>query len=75
VVLKANELVVAGVKVDSEHLFVEGKLTPEGAALLAKQFPDQPARFHPGLTKIQLFQAITVQDLVDIIRKRMEAKA
>jgi acyl carrier protein len=74
VVLKANELIVAGVKVDSDHLFAEGKLTIEGAALLAKQFPDQPARFQPGLTKIQLFQSITVQDLADIIRKRMEAK-
>lgn len=74
VVLKANELIVAGGKVDAERLFVEGKLTSEGAAILAKQFPDQPGRFAPGTTKIRLFQSLTVRDLAGIIRERMEAR-
>lgn len=74
VVLKANELVLAGVPMSEEDLFSEGKLTEKGASVLKLHFPDSNGRFIPGLTKMDLFQALTVRDLANIIKMRMDRK-
>lgn len=74
VVLKTNELVFAGVSVSADTLFAEGRLTEEGASLLKKQLPDSNGRFTAGMTKVDLFQSITVRDLSSIIRQRKQAK-
>lgn len=74
VVLKTNELVLGGVSMQEENLFVEGKLTPEGASMLKQQFPHSNGRFEAGMTKVGLFQSITVRDLANIIRERMSGK-
>ena len=71
IALKANELVFAGKKVDTDNLFVEGKLTPEGFTLLREHFPHESGRFSEGMTKIDLFQSITVRDLANIIKQRL----
>ena len=74
VVLKTNELVVGEVSVREDNLFVEGKLTEKGASILKLQFPECSARFKAGITKVDLFHAITVRDLSNIIRQRMSEK-
>lgn len=74
VVLKANELVLGGVSVHEDDLFKEGKLTAEGVSLLKQQFPDSNGRFALGMTKVDLFQSITVRDLANIIRERTSGK-
>jgi acyl carrier protein len=75
VVLKTNELVLGGVSVREDNLFVEGKLTEEGVSLLKQQFPESNGRFAAGMTKVGLFQSVTVRDLANIIRGRMSGKA
>ncbi|HWR72993.1 MAG TPA: phosphopantetheine-binding protein [Nitrospirota bacterium] len=70
VVLKTNELVFAGISVSADTLFVEGKLTEEGTSMLKQQLPDSNGRFKTGMTKVDLFQSITVRDLANIIRQR-----
>lgn len=74
VVLKTNELMVAGASVDPDTLFVEGRLSEEGASMLDQQFPDGAGRFKSGMTKVDFFQSITVRDLANIIRQRMAEK-
>ncbi len=74
VVLKTNELVLGGVSMHEDNLFVEGKLTVEGASMLKQQFPQGNGRFEAGMTKVELFQSITVRDLANIIRERMSGK-
>jgi acyl carrier protein len=74
VVLKTNELVFSGVSVPMDTLFVEGKLTEEGAALLQEKLPDSNGQFRAGMTKVDLFQSLSVRDLADIVRLRRREK-
>ena len=74
VVLKTNELMVAGSAVDPNTLFVEGRLSEEGASILGRQFPESNGRFKAGMTKVDFFQSITVRDLANIIRTRIKEK-
>lgn len=74
VVLKTNELFFSGASVPADTLFIEGKLSEEGAALLKRQLPGNDGRFRAGITKVDLFQSITVRDLASIIRQRTIAK-
>lgn len=74
VVLKANELILSGVSVPADTLFAEGRLTEEGASMLRRQLPGSDGRFAPGMTKVDLFQSISVRDLANIISHRMQKK-
>lgn len=74
VVLKTNELVFSGMSIPADNLFIEGKLSEEGAALIKQQLPENDGRFQAGMTKVDLFQSITVRDLANIIRQRMKEK-
>jgi hypothetical protein len=74
VVLKTNELMVAGASVDPNTLFVEGRLSEDGASLLNRQFPDGNGRFRTGMTKVDFFRSISVRDLANIIRQRTGEK-
>lgn len=74
VVLKTNDLMVAGTSVNGDMFFVEGRLTEEGAVTLNEQFPQSNGRFKTGMTKIDFFQSLTVRDLANIIRQRTEGE-
>jgi len=74
VVLKTNELVLSGVSVPADSLFVEGKLTQEGASMLNQQLSGRNGKFEAGMTKVDLFQSLTVCDLANVIRLRMKEK-
>ncbi len=70
VALKMGELLIADATVDTETLFVEGRLTEEGATLLQEQLVDGKARFAPGMTKMELFRSLSVEDLAEAVRRR-----
>jgi acyl carrier protein len=74
VVLKANEMMVGGI--NPEEYFSDGKLTREGAELINKNLAveDGKERYIEGMTKIDLFSAITVRELGHIIKMKMAAK-
>ena len=74
VVLKTNELVFSGASVSLDSLFAEGRLTEEGAVMLGNQLTEKNGRFQAGMTKVDLFQSITVRDLANSIRQRMSEK-
>lgn len=71
VVLKTDEIIVAGVNPDT--LFAAGKLTREGAELINNNLTASQDRYREGMTKIDLFSALTVSDLAHIIKLKMAA--
>ena len=71
VALKMGELLVADTAVDTDSLFLEGRLTPEGAALLQQQLSGGETRFRAGMTKMDLFQSLSVEDLALAVRQRL----
>jgi acyl carrier protein len=70
VALKMGELLIADTTVDTESLFVEGRLTEEGANLLQGQLGDGKERFTAGMTKMELFRSLSVEDLAAAVRQR-----
>jgi acyl carrier protein len=66
VVLKTDEIIVAGVEPDT--LFQEGKLTSEGASMINNNLPGSRDRYRPGMTKMDLFSVLSVSDLAHIIK-------
>ncbi len=72
VVLKTSELIAGGV--NPESLFVDGRLTAEGAALINKNFTGTETPYKEGMTKVELFSAVTVQNLADIIDLKIKEK-
>lgn len=65
VVLKANEIIVGGI--NSEELFDDDRLTEKGAQVIAEKLADEDGRYKAGMTKVELFSALTVKDLANII--------
>lgn len=68
--IKTNELMIGGAAINPDELFVDGKLTAQGAELINKNFEAQ--RFHEGQLRRELFAAITVRDLANIIKQRKQ---
>jgi acyl carrier protein len=67
VALKTSQLVVAGADLSTDDFFQEGRLTPTGVEALQAHFPNEKERFRQGMTKVDLFQSLTVRDLAAII--------
>lgn len=67
IVLNTNEIIIGGVTINSEKLFIEGKLTKKGADLLNKNSPGRYTKFRTDMSRIELFSSITVKDLAQII--------
>lgn len=72
VVLQTSEIMVGGTDIPADALFRDGKLTDEGEGLLREKFTDYPERFKAGMTKMDLFCLITVRDLANIIKFKIE---
>jgi acyl carrier protein len=72
VVLKMGEILVADTAVDADTLFAEGRLTREGTALLQGQLEEGAERFKSGMTKMELFKSLSVDDLAAAIRQRLD---
>jgi acyl carrier protein len=72
VVLKPDEI-MSGATTDAPGtIFLDGKLTKEGADLLNEKFPGHAEPFAEGMTKRTIYFAITVRDLAAAISARME---
>ena len=74
VALKTGELMSIGAGSDVEHHFVNGKLTAEGAEALNRQFPGKSSPFAVDMTKMALFEMITVRDLAKVIARIQNEK-
>lgn len=72
VVLKTNQIIVAGT--NPEDLFEEERLTEKGAEIIARNLDDQKGRYKKGMTRIELFQTLTVRDLAKVIEIKMAEK-
>ncbi len=70
--IETKEIVSGGSS--EENLFNEGKLTETGVQILRERLPHNPDRFMPNMTKMQIFMAITVGDLIHIISQRQAAE-
>jgi|WetSurMetagenome_2_1015567.scaffolds.fasta_scaffold356774_2 acyl carrier protein len=74
--IETKEIVSGGSGEALERMFNEGALTLEGVAIIRGRMPYKPERFKPGMTKMEIFQSITVMDLVNLIEaKRGSANA
>lgn len=69
VTIKTNELMIGGTTVDPKEIFIEGKLTKDGAEMLNKNM--KSAKFEEGQTQRELYESITVADLAYIIETKM----
>jgi len=73
VILKTSEIIAAGV--NSEDLFVDGRLSKDGEKMIHGQLPGAEERYKAEMTKVELFSAITVSDLAKIIEIKMQEDA
>lgn len=64
--IKTNELMIGGATMNPDELFIDGKLTAQGANLMNDSFGE--IRFSEGQLRRDLFAAITVRDLARIIK-------
>ena len=69
VVLKTGEIVAAGVS--PEELFSDDRLTERGAELIAANLGEGKSRYRAGMTKVELFSALTVRDLATVIALKL----
>jgi acyl carrier protein len=71
VVLQPDQIMSGAASENPELMFVDGKLTADAAALLNEKFPGHAEPFTEGMTKIKIYQSITVRDLAMAIEARM----
>ncbi|MCP4213652.1 MAG: acyl carrier protein, partial [bacterium] len=66
VILKTDHILPT--VIDRDTLFHEGKLTAQGVSQIETSMPGSSERYKEGMTKLQLFSALTVSDLAHIIQ-------
>jgi acyl carrier protein len=71
VVLQPDQIMSGAASENPELMFVDGKLTADAAALLNERFPGHAEPFAEGMTKMTIYQAITVRDLAMAIEARI----
>ncbi len=69
---KTDEFIVGGVEMSADDLFSDGRLTPGGAAMLQGRFAGGSSDVKEGTTKAELFALLTVRDMANIIRTKIE---
>ena len=67
-------IVSGAASANPEELFIDGALTEAGAATISRKLPSGAERFSAGMTKADIFSALTVADLAAIIRMKIEEK-
>lgn len=72
VTLKTSQILTGGEYVSPEEMFNEGKLTAEGYNIICKRFPDKSGLLTPGATRIDVLRTITVGDIINVIKQRLE---
>jgi acyl carrier protein len=69
--LETRELVSGGKKYSEEIIFKDGALSEEGVKIMRMNFPLNPERFQFKMTKMEIFQSITIQDIATIIEQKL----
>ena len=72
--LKVGAIVSGAASANPEELFIDGALTEAGAETISQKLPSGTKRFTAGMTKADIFSALTVADLATIIRMKLEEK-
>ena len=72
VVISQNEMLIGGKNIDTDGLFEDGILTPEGESLLKENFPERKNSLKSEMTKVDLFSLITVRDFTKIIEEKIK---
>lgn len=75
VVLTQEEIMMGGKNLQGGGLFEDGQLTAGGEALLKKNFPERADLLKVGMTKVEMFSLLTVQDLTNIIEEEQGKNA
>ena len=70
--ISQNEMLIGGKNIDTDGLFEDGILTPEGEFLLKENFPERKKSLKSGMTKVDLFSLITVRDFSKIIEEKIK---
>ncbi len=72
VVLKTSQLIAGGQNISQDDIFDDGLLTELGLELIEKNFPGNQGRYKAGMNKAEVFSAITVWDLANIIDVKLQ---
>ncbi|UCE21743.1 MAG: hypothetical protein JSV46_05885 [Candidatus Aminicenantes bacterium] len=72
VVISQNDILIGGKNIETDNLFEDGILTPEGESLLKENFPERKNSLKSGMTKVDLFSLITVRDFAKIIEEKLK---
>lgn len=72
--LKVGAIVSGAASMNPEELFIDGALTEAGAATVNAKLPASGGRFKAGMTKADIFSALTVADLAALIRLKIQEK-
>lgn len=73
VVIKTDEIMLGGSGLAMEELFLDGRLTGDGAARLKGAFPAKQEQFRESMTKVDMFSLLTVADLKAIIQAKLDS--
>jgi acyl carrier protein len=74
VVITAQDIMMGGVSAGPEEIFVDGILTENGYNILKDKFPGKAGKLKIGISKVDLFSLITVKDLADLVKNRMQSE-
>lgn len=71
VVIKTDEILLGGSGLAMDELFIDGRLTGDGAARLKGVFPAKQEQFRESMTKVDMFSLLTVEDLAAIVQAKL----
>lgn len=72
VVLDAREIINGAASFKTKEIFKDGKLTAEGTELLKSKITEGASRIRVGMTKVDIFMLLTVHDLAEAIKNKLE---
>ena len=72
VVIRTDEIMLGGSGLTMEELFLDGRLTADGAVRLGSAFPAKKEQLSAAMTKVALFSLLTVADLAALVRSKLD---
>jgi len=75
VMIKTDEIMLGGSGLAMDELFVDGRLSADGAERLKSSFPAKQQQFQESMSKVEMFSLLTVADLIAIIQAKLDGGA
>ncbi|MFZ1729737.1 MAG: phosphopantetheine-binding protein [Bacteroidota bacterium] len=72
VVLKTSQLIAGGENIRQEDIFEDNNLTELGLQRIEQSFPGSAGRFTVGMSRVDVFSAITIRDMANIIDMKLQ---